>query len=146
MSTKPIVKNSYDPAEEEDDSGSGSGARVPEDIVPPFTMLVDETQEMEDNRRQLEQEGEKKFAKVVARDRDAYQVGDEPGMENSIKQHPLLQSQQYDGVDPSLNPAPTGNPTALAEFNNERQKQEMEKQLRLGNQPKFSNTPKPNPP
>ena len=139
----PLVINTYQEDEEEDGS-EGSGIRVP-DEVSPFSLLSDETQSMEDNRRTIEQEGERRYAKVVARERGEYQAGDEPGMQNSIKAHPLLQSQQYDGIDPDLNPSPTGNPTALAEFNNERQRQEMEKQLRLGNQPKFSNTPKPNP-
>ena len=64
-------------------------------------------------------------------------------LQNTILQHPELDNQRFDGVDPNLNPEPPLNTDARREFDNERREQEMEKQLRLGNMPKFNSAPKP---
>ena len=50
------------------------------------------------------------------------------------------------GVDPNLNPEPPLNTEARREYDNQKREQEMEKQLRLGNMPKFSTAPKPHGP
>ena len=51
--------------------------------------------------------------------------------------------QRFDGIDPSVNPAPALNTAARTEFDNIKREQEMEKQLRLGLIP--GNTKKFNP-
>jgi len=110
------------------------------------SMLVAETKAMERSRRLREQEGERYLARVNARDHsleEPEQSNPEGELQNSILQHPELDSQRFDGVDPNLNPEPPLNTAARREFDNERREQEMEKQLRLGNMPKFSNAPKP---
>lgn len=117
------------------------------DKLPPqgkASYLVDETVSMDRQRRLEEQAGHRQLAKVNARAHsDEVQVTREGELQNSILQHPLLDGQRYDGIDPNLNPEPPLNTEARREFDNERREQEMEKQLRLGNMPKFSSTPKP---
>lgn len=113
------------------------------------SYLVDDTQIMERQRRLVEQQGHRRFARVHAREH-AVQEGSSPeqGLEegqeqNNILQNPWLNSQRFDGVDPNLNPEPPLNTEARREFDNERRQQEMEKQLRLGNVPRVSPAPKP---
>lgn len=113
------------------------------------SYLVDETRTMERQRRLHEQEGHRRLARVHAREHgneDAPQQALEGELQNSILQNPWLDSQRFDGVDPNLNPEPPLNTEARREFDNERREQEMEKQLRLGNMPKFSTAPKPHEP
>lgn len=110
------------------------------------SYLVDETRTMERQRRLIEQDGHRKRARVNAREHgneEQLQQGLEAEMENSPLQHPYLDKQTYDGYDPSVNPEPPLNSEARREFDNQRREQEMEKQLRLGNMPKFTSTPKP---
>ena len=66
-------------------------------------------------------------------------------MQNGLAQHPWLANQRFDGIDPNLNPEPPLNSEARREFDNAKREQEMEKQLRLGNMPAFSSSPKPKP-
>lgn len=113
------------------------------------SYLVDETRRMARQQREAEQEGHRKLAKLHAREHNveetqAHQpVAAEGEMQNSILQNPWLNSQRFDGIDPNLNPEPPLNSEARREFDNEKREQEMEKQLRLGNMPKFSMAPKP---
>lgn len=110
------------------------------------SFLVDDTPSMDRARRLAEQDGHRRLAKVHAREHheaSQQQPAPEGELQNNILQNPWLDSQRFDGVDTHLNPEPSLNPEAGAEFDSERQQQEMEKQLRLGNAPKFSNAPKP---
>lgn len=110
----------------------------------PVSLLVEETQTMEWARRKQEQEGHRQLARVHERARVSEQdVSGEDTLQNDIRQHPWLGKQTYDGVDPNMNPEPPLNTEARREFDNQRREQEMEKQLRLGNMPKFSKAPKP---
>jgi hypothetical protein len=110
------------------------------------SILPDETENMDRNRRQQEQQGHRRLAKVHAREhheREEQKAALEGELQNSILQHPDLNNQRFDGVDPNLNPEPPLNTEARREYDNEKREQEMEKQLRLGNMPKFSTAPKP---
>jgi hypothetical protein len=109
------------------------------------SILGEDTPDMARKRRLLEQEGHRHLAKVHAREHkpDEDKPAPEGELQNSIQQHPWLDAQRFDGIDPNLNPEPPLNTEARREFDNERREQEMEKQLRLGNMPKFSTAPKP---
>lgn len=111
------------------------------------SILVEETDTMDRERRMAEQDGHRRRARVHAREhaeRVAQQTqGLEASHENTMLQHPALNNQRFDGIDPNVNPEPALNTDARREFDNERREQEMEKQLRLGNMPKFSTAPKP---
>ena len=112
------------------------------------SFLVEETKSMERKRRLAEQDGERKLARVIARehgDEEAKSRGNDldEAEQNGMLQHPNLDSQRFDGINPNLNPEPPLNSVARREFDNERRNQEQEKQLRLGNMPKFSSTPTP---
>ncbi|KTD48617.1 putative Smr domain protein [Legionella rubrilucens] len=109
------------------------------------SYLADETGSMERKRRLMEQEGHRQLARVHAREHPDEQPSNAPEgeLQNSIQQHPWLDAQRFDGIDPNLNPEPPLNTEARREFDNERREQEMEKQLRLGNMPKFTTAPKP---
>lgn len=99
---------------------------------------------MERQRRIAEQQQLSKLAKVHARehgDEDNKPPAPEEAMQNGILQHPYLDSQRNDGIDPGLNPEPPLNTEARREYDNERREQEMEKQLRLGNMPKMRTDP-----
>lgn len=118
---------------------------VPTRIEKSTSYLVAETKAMERQRRLAEQQGERRIALVKAREHSDYeaQPGPEGELQNTILQHPELDSQRFDGIDSPLNPEPPLNTDARREYDNERRNQEQEKQLRLGNMPKFTNTPKP---
>lgn len=111
------------------------------------SFLVSETKAMERKRRLAEQQGERQLGPVKAREHSTEEVKSGPGpegeLQNSILQHPELDSQRFDGIDPNLNPEPPLNSEARREFDNEKRDQEKDKQLRLGNMPKFSTAPTP---
>ncbi|HGK7610309.1 TPA: DNA mismatch repair protein MutS [Legionella pneumophila] len=109
------------------------------------TFLVAETKAMERRRRLAEQQGERRFASVKAREHPEEEIKAAPEgeLQNNILQHPELNSQRFDGIDPNLNPEPPLNTEARREFDNERREQDKEKQLRLGNMPKFTTAPTP---
>ncbi len=114
-----------------------------------ISFLVEETKSMDRQRRIKEQQGHRKWSRVNAREHgNVEQQSQSPDaeIENSPLQHPDLDSPRFDGVDSPLNPEPPLNSEARREFDNERREQEMEKQLRLGNMPKFSTAPKPSGP
>jgi ssDNA-binding Zn-finger/Zn-ribbon topoisomerase 1 len=118
-----------------------------ERFIPFKSILVEETETMDRERRLAEQEGHRRRARVNAREHAERQAQQQQGLqeryENTLMQHPMLNNQRFDGIDPNVNPEPALNTNARREFDNERREQEKEKQLRLGNMPKFSTTPKP---
>ena len=138
-------------------SGSGGARRRTDDTTLPeglpsgkrkSSYLSDDTKLLDRKRRLAEQDGHRSLAKVHARahnESSLQQPAAEGELQNSIQQHPWLDAQRFDGIDPGLNPEPPLNTDARREFDNERREQEMEKQLRLGNMPKFSSAPKPSP-
>lgn len=118
-------------------------------FIQTISILVDETETMDRSRREAEQEGHRRLARVNAREhhvREEQRQQLQESAQNDILQHPALNNQRYDGVDPNVNPEPALNTDARREFDNERREQEMEKQLRLGNMPQFTTAPKPHGP
>jgi hypothetical protein len=111
------------------------------------SFLLPETWLMDRMRRLQEQDGHRQFANVNVRDHGDVepkaQAGMSEGVDNGMLANPWLNSQRFDGIDPSLNPAPPLNTEARREFDNEKNRQEMEKQLRLGNMPQMSRAPRP---
>ena len=116
-------------------------------MTEKFTSyLVEETEFMGYERRGLEQQVERQLARVEDRKKPERQLGNTPGQqEQKIKQHPLLDSQRFDGIDPGLNPAPFGIESAEIDFENKQREQQLEKQLRLGNMPKMGQNFNPQP-
>lgn len=110
------------------------------------SYLTEETRSMERQRRLIEQQGHRQLGRVNAREHpetlESAPVA-EGELLNNILQHPNLDNQRFDGIDPNLNPEPPLNTEARTKYDNERREQEMEKQLRLGNMPKMSTAPKP---
>ncbi|KTD01978.1 putative Smr domain protein [Legionella geestiana] len=121
------------------------GVGEPPDTLPSReSFLVDESPEMYRKHREIEQRELRRISRVHARDHaERPDVAPEGELQNSILQHPALDSQRFDGIDPSVNPEPPLNTEARLKYDNELREQEMEKQLRLGNMPKFSTAPKP---
>lgn len=110
------------------------------------SYLPQETRAMEIEQHEVVQEVLRRLAKVNAREHheNKEQTSPEGQQQLNMKsQHPNLDSQRFDGTDPNLNPEPPLNTDARREFDNKRREQEKEKQLRLGNMPKFSTAPKP---
>ena len=110
------------------------------------SYLVEESRSMERQRRLIEQQGHRQLGRVNAREHPEEQEhapAAEGDLQNNILQHPELDNQRFDGIDPNLNPEPPLNTEARTKYDNERREQEMEKQLRLGNMPKFTTAPKP---
>jgi hypothetical protein len=117
------------------------------------SYLGDETRAMDRRRREIEQQNERALARVNAREHaiDPPQNAPEGELQNSILQHPELDTPRFDGTDNGLNPEPALNTTARTKFDNERREQDKEKQLKkeltLGlqpeNAPRFSATPRP---
>lgn len=96
------------PEKKEDDTGSGSddsgsGASGTGRIEPKegegFTSyLIEETEFMEYERRGLEQQVERQLARVEERQKPQRKHENGPGgTEQKLKQHPLLDSQRFDG-------------------------------------------------
>ena len=112
------------------DKGGSEGAGS----LNPFqheSILVEETKSMENARRKLEQSGHRKYGQVNASERPDYEVShdNELAAQAGPKEHPFLSdSQRFDGIDPSLNPAPDIGTEARREFDNEKRNQEQEKQ------------------
>lgn len=115
-------------------------------VVPSTSILSDDTETMDRERRLMEQQGHRRHARVNAREhheREAQRSQMLDHYEHQVLQHPALNNQRFDGIDPNINPEPALNTDARREFDNERREQDKEKQLRLGNMPKFSTAPKP---
>lgn len=173
MAKKPQKETNLALVDDEDDGSGGStsshqgnykdlwGGGYGEPGFPTIpdgreTFLVDETKAMENERRLQEQSGHRKFARTITRDRvdePENTQGNELSMGQGPKEHPYLQSQRFDGVDPNVSPAPDIGTDARREFDNEKREQDKEKQLRMQNQlqnkneyqarPSSAPTPKP---
>src|SRR3990167_5616460 len=112
-------------------------------MVKPFTSyLIEETQKMANQRREQEQRGHSQFGKVQIREHSDAELsspqqdsGLDATADNTIPQHPLLDKQLYDGIDPDLNPAPPLNSHARLEYDNAHREQKLEQALRLGQAP-----------
>lgn len=115
----------------------------------PDSFLREESFSMEMQRRESEQQGQRKLAKVHVKEHEeppAETLGNEGKLENDIREHPMFAlNQRFDGVDKTNTPVPALDPESKTKFENEKREQEKEKQLRLGNMPQFGNkyTPKP---
>jgi len=114
------------------------------------SYLAVESTSMDRKRRSQEQQGHRRFAKVHAREHPDEESHSTPedDLQNSIRQHPLLDSQKNDGTDNGLNPEPPLNTEARREFDNNRNEQqlkkELKKQLDMGYAPGYT-APKPSP-
>jgi hypothetical protein len=145
-------KRRKSPVPENINTSVTAGESSPQDWLPTGkkkgSYLIEETDSMDRKRRLVEQDGHRQLARVNARAHNENDQSPAPEgeLQNSILQHPWLDAQRFDGIDPNLNPEPPLNTDARREFDNERREQEMEKQLRLGNMPKFSTAPKPGQP
>ena len=117
--------------------------------IPPGrrggSILIAETRGMANKRREAEKRGQRRLAKVHEREHpdEEPKSGTEGELQNSILQHPYLNTQAHDGISPDLNPEPPLGTDARREFDNKEREQAAEKQLRLGNMPKFSTAPTP---
>ena len=110
------------------------------------TLLKKDTPTMEDRRRLQEQAGHRRWqVRMNVRDRPEDRASLEPdpesALENGIAQHPLLDTQRFDGIDPDLNPLPPLNTEARREMDNELRLQQQKKLERL-NQPSARPAPK----
>lgn len=126
------------PNNKEDEGGGDTGIGQ---------LTPEESGRLANRRRQLEQAGHRRYARVNARFKP--EVSNEPGMgpKSTLQQHPLLKTQRFAGVDKNMGVDPRYNPDAKREFENETREQEKEKQLRLGNMPSNSKRfdPRPSP-
>jgi len=130
------------------DTGGGR-VRKPPKTKRTGSYLPDETKKMDRHQRELEQEGHRRHFKrsVHAREHNLEDVHAPEGeLQNDIKQHPWLEAQRFDGIDPNVNPVPALNTTARTEYDNAVREQQLEMQLRLGLAPKMSTAPKPQTP
>ena len=128
-------------------SGTGLPTRLSTGSQPS-SYLVDETFLMEQQRRQEEQQGHRRLAKVHAREHsESLQSAPEGELQNSILQHPDLDSQRLDGADINESPVPAQNTIARMEWDNAQREQAKEKQNRLehnlGMAPGMGTAPKP---
>ena len=113
------------------------------------SYLKNETVAMADQRRVLEQEWlrQKGIGRVEEHQNENPEVSAAANPEegedfnNGIKQHPELDSQKFDGIDPSINPAPALNSEARTAYDNARNEQQLKKQLQLSNMPAFRPEP-----
>ena len=108
------------------------------------SYLSEETKKMQNQRREIEQQGERKFARVNVREHpDEEQNTPEGDLQNDIPEHPWLQSQRVDGADPDVSPAPPLNTDARREYDNAlrlqnqlRNEKRMENALQPGTAPR----------
>ena len=126
-------------------SGGGSTRRTPYS-KETGSYLSEETKKMNNQRREIEQQGERQFARVNVKEHSNEELQNDVGeeLQSSLLQHPWFEGQRFDGIDDNT-PEPALNSAARKDFDNARREQEMEKQLRLGLAPgqKHSSTPKP---
>ena len=100
------------------------------------TLLVPETSTMEDRRRLQEQDGHRRWhMRMNVRERTEDSATTDPSpeyaVENGIAEHPLLNTQRFDGIAPDQNPLPPLNDQARTKLENE---------LRLQHQKKLEKT------
>lgn len=136
-------------SEDEDGGDSGTGELKPGSIAG--ASLPEGTKAMEAARRELEQSGHRKVAKVNARYKTEREFGNDLQQGDQYQRHPFLDSQRFDGIAADLNPDLNNNPDARWAYENERAEQEKEKQLRMEkqlenqNRKTHSSTPSPKP-
>lgn len=122
---KPMIATVDD---DEDGGDSGTGEFKPGELIG---APREGSAEMAVEQRLQEQTGHRHWAKVNVRERQEYSGDPGPG----LKQHPaaIFQSQRFDGIDNSLNPVfPPMD--LIAEFEQARKEQELQKQLRNQNE------------
>jgi hypothetical protein len=101
------------------------------------SFLVADNKEMERIRRRREQSGERQFGTVHEKEHRNDSSSPEESLDNGLMEHPYFKDRQnYDGVDPTVNPIPALNTEARREYDNE---------LRLQHQKKLQNNPNYNP-
>ena len=136
------VLKEKDDSDSGSDSGSASGSGTTRRRFgsrEADSYLVQETRKMELQRRDIEKDWERKLARVNERDHPE----DEPkslegDLQNDIKNHPWLDSQRFDGVDPNVSPVPPLNSEARREYDNA-----LRLQNQLRNEKRMENTPQP---
>ena len=112
------------------------------------SILPDEKESMERKRRKKVQDSLRQHLEVVVHARE-HPEGEQKSTGNDLHQnnaldHPkLVERQDKDGLPPKLSDLPPADPEARRDFDNEKNKQDQEKQLRLGNMPKFTTAPRP---
>lgn len=124
------------------------GAKKPDQTG---TYLAEDTPGRLNAQRLLEQEGLRRLLgkRVIARDREetpelSQDLGPEENYGAGLQDHPLLDKQQFDGIDADVNPAPPlSDREARREHDNARNEQQLQHQLKLGLQPGKSTAPKP---
>ena len=116
----------------------------------PETYLAEDTVERENQRRPKEQEGLRRLSglSVKGHDREVPTESDDLGLgaelSSGVQDHPLLDKQQFDGIDASVNPAPAlSDAEARREYDNARNEQQLQKQMKLGLNPQMDTAPKP---
>jgi hypothetical protein len=110
------------------------------------SILQTESDTMYAAQREAVQNGNRRFGRVISRDRAMNEVimdmdPELAAQHDPILQHPELDNQRFDGTESE----PRANTAARLKYDIEKEKQQDAKELRLGlaNAPKFSNTPKP---
>jgi hypothetical protein len=126
------------PREDDDDdsggrSGRGGGRGKPR--VRVFGLPQDETRRMFIEQRELEQAGHRRLATVHAREKSPEEPAAGDQLAEGYREHPILSKlQQYDGVDPKVNPLAvlaSHDPEIARELEKEQARQEHDKELRL---------------
>jgi len=119
-------------------TGQGGGLPLPGDYGRPgeVSIIKEESKNMEWERRLEEQQGHRHHLQVQVQEAKEQKENEQSlqgEMEHQARQHPWLDKQTFDGIDPSVNPAPDLNTDARTKFDNERREQEKELRLRLEN-------------
>ena len=120
----------------------------------PETYLADDTIERENQRRPKEQEGLRRLSgmSVKGHDRKAptesADIGLEQQMGSGLEEHPMLDKQQFDGIDSSVDPIPTNitDPKLLDEIREQQRELQLQKDIKLGLAKKRDTAPRPSGP
>lgn len=145
------VKSAIVPIEDDASSVLGKRGRGPS-VEDDKSDLKDETAKMAWQQQELVQQGERKFARVIAEVHEeqlVQQQAPEEGLtQENMNQHPALTNRQDldGGYDPKVSPLPWANDRNRTKMENERREQELELQMRLGLAPKMGTAPKPQTP
>ena len=134
--------------EDEDEGGrgrSGSGGSSTGRKRPRETYLGEDTEVKENKRRALEIKGliaSTGLSSEARRDRDFIReksTNPDAGLDEGIPKHPILgDKQQYDGLDPEVNPIPALTSQEALEAYQLEQQLKMQKRLEL--QKRMDNT------
>ena len=95
-------------------------------------FLAGETTAMEERRRLFEQAGLRAYGDVHVRLKSQRDLGQTPENVEGMKTHPLLDSQRFDGIDPSVTPYPINSIEAQEEYKKKQLQKQHEQKLRLG--------------